>query len=55
MRKTPVPWSVRANEAHNRVTRRVPTRKVAIRIIRVAHEAEVRRLAMEALPDDASP
>jgi hypothetical protein len=41
---------VMANEAHNGLTRCVRTRKVGVRMIRAAHEAGVRRLAMEALP-----
>jgi hypothetical protein len=48
---------VMANEAHNRLARCIRTREVGIRMIRAAHEAGVRRLAMEALPwpDDGSP
>jgi hypothetical protein len=41
---------VMANEAHNRLTRCVRTREVGVRIVQAAHEAGVRRLAMEALP-----
>ena len=41
---------VMANEAHNGLARCVRTREVGIRMIRAAHEAGVRRLAMEALP-----
>jgi hypothetical protein len=41
---------VMANEAHNRLERCVRTRNVGVRMVRVAHEAGVRRLAMEALP-----
>jgi hypothetical protein len=41
---------VMANEAHNGLTRCVRTREVGIRMIRAAHDAGVRRLAMEALP-----
>ena len=41
---------VMANEAHDGLRRCVRTREVGIRMIRVAHEAGVRRLAMEALP-----
>jgi hypothetical protein len=44
---------VMANEAHNGVTRCVRTREVGIRMIRAAHQAGVRRLAMEALPSPA--
>ena len=40
---------VMANEAHNGLTRCVRTREVGVRMIRAAHEAGVRRLAMEAL------
>jgi hypothetical protein len=39
-----------ANEAHDGLKRSVRTRQVGIRIVRAAHEAGVRRLAMEALP-----
>ena len=48
---------VMANEAHNRLARCIRTREVGIRMIRAAHQAGVRRLAMEALPwpDDGSP
>lgn len=41
---------VMANEAHSGLTRCVRTREIGVRIIRAAHEAGVRRLAMEALP-----
>jgi hypothetical protein len=41
---------VMANEAHNGLTRCVRTRDVGVRMIQAAHEAGVRRLAMEALP-----
>ena len=41
---------VMANEAHNGLARCVRTREVGARMIRAAHEAGVRRLAMEALP-----
>jgi hypothetical protein len=41
---------VMANEAHNGLTRCVRTREAGIRMVRAAHEAGVRRLAMEALP-----
>jgi hypothetical protein len=41
---------VMANEAHNGLARCVRTRETGIRMIRAAHEAGVRRLAMEALP-----
>jgi hypothetical protein len=40
---------VMANEAHNGAARCVRTREVGSRMIRAAHEAGVRRLAMEAL------
>ena len=40
---------VMANEAHNGLTRCIRTRDVGVRMIRAAHEAGVRRLAMEAL------
>jgi len=40
---------VMANEAHSGLTRCVRTREVGVRMIRAAHEAGVRRLAMEAL------
>jgi hypothetical protein len=48
---------VMANEAHNRLERCIRTREVGVRMIRAAHEAGVRRLAMEALPwpEDGSP
>ena len=48
---------VMANEAHNRLERCIRTRDVGVRMIRAAHEAGVRRLAMEALPwpDNGSP
>ena len=48
---------VMANEAHNGPKRCIRTREVGIRMIRAAHEAGVRRLAMEALPwpEDGSP
>ena len=41
---------VMANEAHNGLARSVRTRVIGARMIRAAHEAGVRRLAMEALP-----
>jgi hypothetical protein len=41
---------VMANEAHNGLARSVRTREVGVRMIQAAHEAGVRRLAMEALP-----
>jgi hypothetical protein len=41
---------VMANEAHNGLTRCVRTREVGVRIVQAAHQAGVRRLAMEALP-----
>ena len=40
---------VMANEAHNGLARCVRTREVGVRMIQSAHEAGVRRLAMEAL------
>jgi hypothetical protein len=40
---------VMANEAHNGSARCIRTREVGVRMIRAAHEAGVRRLAMEAL------
>jgi hypothetical protein len=48
---------VMANEAHDGLKRCIRTREVGIRMIRAAHEAGVRRLAMEALPwpEDGSP
>jgi hypothetical protein len=45
---------VMANEAHNGLARCVRTREVGVRMIQAAHEAGVRRLAMEALPAPAS-
>jgi hypothetical protein len=44
---------VMANEAHSGLARCVRTRKAGMRMIRAAHEAGVRRLAMEALPQPA--
>jgi hypothetical protein len=41
---------VMANEAHSGLARCIRTRDVGIRMIRAAHEAGVRQLAMEALP-----
>jgi hypothetical protein len=41
---------VMANEAHSGLTRCIRTREIGIRMIQAAHEAGVRRLAMEALP-----
>lgn len=48
---------VMANEAHSGLTRCVRTREIGVRIIQAAHQAGVRRLAMEALlrPADNSP
>jgi hypothetical protein len=40
-----------ADEAHNGMARCVRTRDVGVRIVQAAHEAGVRRLAMEALPE----
>src|SRR5580698_7592023 len=45
---------VMANEAHNGLTRCVRTREVGVRMIQAAHQAGVRRLAMEALPSPAN-
>jgi hypothetical protein len=45
---------VMANEAHNGLTRCVRTREVGVRMVHAAHEAGVRRLAMEALPSSAN-
>jgi len=44
---------VMANEAHNGLRRCIRTRDVGVRIIGAAHQAGVRRLAMEALPRPA--
>lgn len=44
---------VMANEAHNGLTRCVRTREIGARMVRAAHEAGVRRMAMEALPSPA--
>jgi len=41
---------VMANEAHNGLAHCIRTREVGIRMVRAAHEAGVRQLAMEALP-----
>jgi len=41
---------VMANEAHNGLKRCIRTREIGIRMIQAAHQAGVRRLAMEALP-----
>jgi hypothetical protein len=41
---------VMANEAHSGLARCVRTREVGCRMVRAAHQAGVRRLAMEALP-----
>jgi hypothetical protein len=41
---------VMANEAHSGLARCVRTRDMGVRMVRAAHEAGVRRLAMEALP-----
>ena len=41
---------VMANEAHSGLARCIRTRDVGVRMVRAAHEAGVRRLAMEALP-----
>ena len=40
---------VMANEAHNGLARSIRTREVGVRMVQAAHEAGVRRLAMEAL------
>jgi len=52
--RTPV---VMVNEAHDGLARCSRTRQVGLRIVRAAHQAGVRRLAMEALPrrDDGEP
>jgi hypothetical protein len=44
---------VMANEAHNGLTRCVRTREFGARMVRAAHDAGVRRMAMEALPSPA--
>jgi hypothetical protein len=44
---------VMANEAHSGLARCIRTRKVGVRMVRAAHEAGVRRMAMEALPRQA--
>jgi hypothetical protein len=44
---------VMANEAHDGLARCVRTREVGVRMVQAAHEAGVRRLAMEALPHPA--
>lgn len=41
---------VMANEAHSGLARCIRTREVGVRMIQAAHDAGVRRLAMEALP-----
>ncbi|HEX9352781.1 MAG TPA: hypothetical protein VF933_03035 [Streptosporangiaceae bacterium] len=41
---------VMASEAHSGLARCIRTREVGVRIIQAAHQAGVRRLAMEALP-----
>jgi hypothetical protein len=46
--------SVMANEAHSRLSRCIRTREIGVRIVQAAHQAGVRRLAMEALPWPAS-
>jgi hypothetical protein len=45
---------VMANEAHDGLARCVRTRAVGIRMIRAAHDARVRHLALEALPAPAA-
>jgi hypothetical protein len=45
---------VMANEAHSGQTRCIRTREIGIRMIQAAHQAGVRRLAMEALPGPAN-
>jgi hypothetical protein len=45
---------VMANEAHSGLARCVRTREVGMRMIQAAHDAGVRRLAMEALPSSAN-
>jgi hypothetical protein len=46
-----------ANEAHSGLARSVRTREIGVRMIEAAHQAGVRRLAIEALPypPDGSP
>ena len=44
---------VMANEAHSGLERCVRTRKIGARMVRAAHDAGVRRMAMEALPSPA--
>jgi len=48
---------VMANEGHSGLTRCIRTREIGVRMIRAAHEAGVRRLAMETLqrPANSSP
>jgi hypothetical protein len=46
--------SVMANEAHSRLSRCIRIREIGVRIVQAAHQAGVRRLAMEALPWPAS-
>jgi hypothetical protein len=46
---------VMANEAHSGLARSVRTRETGVRMVRAAHEAGVRRLAMEALDWPADP
>jgi len=41
---------VMANEAHSGLSRCIHTREIGVRIVQAAHQAGVRRLAMEALP-----
>lgn len=41
---------VMANEAHSGLARCIRIREVGVRVIQAAHQAGVRRLAMEALP-----
>jgi hypothetical protein len=45
---------VMANEAHSGLARCVRTREAGVRMVQAAHEAGVRRLAMEALPRPAA-
>jgi hypothetical protein len=45
---------VMANEAHSGLARCIRTREVGARMVQAAHEAGVRRLAMEALPHPAA-
>jgi hypothetical protein len=46
---------VMVNEAHDRMTRCVRMREIGLRLLPVAHEAGVRHMAMEALPQGVDP